>query len=68
MPSTAAEWLEKAREFEINWNMPNALDGKHIVIKPSANQGSAFYNYKNKHSIVLLGLVDAAYNFLYINV
>lgn len=71
MPNTAEEWLKISKEFEEKWNMPNvigALDGKHITIRAPANQGSAFYNYKGQHSIVLLALVDANYNFLYINV
>lgn len=44
------------------------MDGKHINIKAPVKQGSAYYNYKKQHSIVLLGLVDAKYNFTYINV
>lgn len=68
---TTAEWLEIAREFEEKWQLPNvigALDGKHIVIKAPAKSGSAFYNYKDQHSIVLLAMIDAKYNFKYINV
>jgi len=53
------------------WQTPNvigALDGKHIIIKAPTDQGSAYFNYKKQHSIVLLALVDAKYNFIYINV
>lgn len=70
-PTTAAEWLNIAQEFEKTWNIPNvigALDGKHIVFRPSKSDGSIYYNYKNTHSIVLLALVDANYNFTYIDV
>ncbi|KAJ8946160.1 hypothetical protein NQ318_004413 [Aromia moschata] len=71
VPNTTAEWLEISRDFEEKWNTPNivgALDGKHIVIKAPAKQGSAFYNYKGQHSIALLAMADANYNFTCINV
>ncbi|ENN83008.1 hypothetical protein YQE_00628, partial [Dendroctonus ponderosae] len=71
VPDTSAEWLEVARSFQEKWNMPNvigALDGKHIVIKAPADCGSAFFNYKQQHSIVLLAMADANYRFTYINV
>ena len=45
--------------------MIGALDGKHVCINA---QGAEFYNYKGTKSIVLLALVDANYNFIYINV
>ena len=52
------------------WNFNNcigALDGKHVVVRPSANSGSYYYTYKHNFSIVLLALVDADYKFTYVD-
>lgn len=53
------------------WNVPNciaSMDGRHIEFKAPAKHGSLYYNYKGTNSIILLALVDAHYQFLYINV
>lgn len=39
-----------------------------MVIKAPHGSGSAFYNYKEQHSIVLLAMADANYKFTYINI
>lgn len=44
------------------------MDGKHVLIKPPANSGSYFFNYKHSFSLVLLAVVDAAYKFIYVSV
>lgn len=56
-PSTTSDWLRIATEFEEEWNFPNcigAIDGKHIMMDCPKNGGSAYYNYKGFHSIVVI--------------
>ena len=44
------------------------MDGKHITLQAPAKSKSYYFNYKNYFSIVLLALVDADYEFTYIDV
>jgi hypothetical protein len=39
-----------------------------VSIKCPANSGSLYYNYKHFFSVILLAIVDADYNFLYVDV
>lgn len=64
-------WKECSREFYYRWDMLNccgAVDGKHVVIQCPPNAGSLFYNYKKQHSIVLMAICDANYNFLAVDI
>lgn len=71
MPSTPEAWLQCSDEFEKLWNYPNclaAIDGKHVMLQAPINSGSEYFNYKSFFSIVLFALVDANYNFLFVDV
>lgn len=66
-PSSAAEWKQIAKDYEDIWNFPNcvgAVDGKHVMIVPPTGAGSYYYNYKGHHSLVLMAIVNAKYEFI----
>lgn len=44
------------------------MDGRHIDFRAPLKDGSLYYNYKGSNSIVLLALVNAHYQFIYVNV
>ena len=70
-PSTAAEWERIAWDFEDRRNFPHAIgaiDGKHVVMFQPVGSGSSFINYKRTHSIVLLGVCDAKYKFILVDI
>lgn len=70
IPTTPERWLEVAKQYEKTWNFPHclgALDGKHVILQAPLNTGTEFFNYKSTFSVVLFALVDANYNFLYVN-
>lgn len=71
MPSTTADWMNIVDTFDKMWNFPHclgALDGKHILMQSPINSGTKYYNYKSSFSIVLMALVDAEYNFLFVDI
>ena len=70
-PENEIEWSAVANEFERKWNFPNcigAMDGKHIVMQAPARSGSYFFNYKKSHSIVLMAVCNANYEFTLLDI
>ncbi|GBP90512.1 hypothetical protein EVAR_79997_1 [Eumeta japonica] len=68
---TKEKWKQIAKAYKDKWQFPNcigSLDGKHVMLFCPKNRESSFYNYKNRHSVVLLALVDANYKFIYVDV
>lgn len=70
-PQEEEGWFKIADDFCNIWNFPNcigAIDGKHCRIKSPPNTGSAFHNYKDYFSLVLMGIVDAHYRFIWVDI
>ncbi|XP_025196657.1 uncharacterized protein LOC112595605 [Melanaphis sacchari] len=65
------DYLKISSTFEVLWNFPHVvgcLDGKHLRVKCPEKSGSMFFNYKGYYSIVLQGVADANYKFIFVDV
>ncbi|XP_036149249.1 uncharacterized protein LOC118647808 [Monomorium pharaonis] len=70
-PLSKEDWLNIERDFKDQWNFDHcigAIDGKYVAIQCPHNAGSLYYNYKNYHSIVLLGICNANYMFTFVDI
>ena len=70
-PKNEQTFREKMLDMEEMWQFPccwSAIDGCHISIKcpPGGLESSKeYHNFKNIFSIVLMGMVDAKYRFIW---
>ncbi|KAK3929536.1 Putative nuclease [Frankliniella fusca] len=71
-PMTEESMARTMDGFWERWDFPNmigALDGKHVNMQnqPNAREGE-WLNYKGDFSMVLLGMCDANYKFVYVSI
>ena len=65
-PNSETDWKKISDAFHKAWNFPvGSTDGTHVVIQAP---GSAYYNYKNTHSIVLRAVCDSQYCFTLVDI
>lgn len=70
-PPNQNEWLTIANDYAAKWRLPHclgAIDGKHVSIVCPPKAGSQYFNYKQRHSIVLLAVCDANYCFTVVDI
>uniref|UniRef100_A0A182UMB0 DDE Tnp4 domain-containing protein n=1 Tax=Anopheles merus TaxID=30066 RepID=A0A182UMB0_ANOME len=68
-PSSEAGWQRVSEAFQDRWQFPHAIgviDARHVKIRKPLHTDKDYLNYKGFYSIVLLGIVDASANFMYV--
>ena len=68
LPGYVIRMLQTHIYYKIFLVVLGSIDGKHCVLEAPGNSGSAFRNYKNSFSFVLMGIVDAKYKFIYVDI
>ena len=70
MPQNEEEWLLISKEFDDRFSFPNclgALDCKHITLQSPICSNNLLNGHKQSFNTVLTALVDAKWNFIYVN-
>ena len=65
-PPERRDWEHIKEGFSNKWNCCGAIDGKHVNIQAPNNSCSLFFNYKGTFSLMLMALVDADDQFIYV--
>lgn len=62
---TEYDWITTARDFQKRWNFVHCIGCLYRTeMIPPAGSGWFFFNYKHRHSMVLLTTEDANYRFI----
>jgi hypothetical protein len=67
---TEQEWLAMTKQNQAMCNFPHlfgVIDEKHVVLQCATNSASEHVSSKSTCSIVSFGLVDANYNFMFVD-
>ncbi|XP_066581917.1 uncharacterized protein [Prorops nasuta] len=70
-PNKSKDWSIISAQFQNLWQFRHCIgsfDGKHICFRPPRLEGSKYRNYKGTDSIILSGLVDANYKFIFVDI
>nr|XP_040227706.2 putative nuclease HARBI1 [Anopheles coluzzii] len=68
-PPSETGWLRVSEAFQDRWQFPHAIgviDARHVKIRKPLHTDKDYLNYKGFYSIVLLAVVDASANFMYV--
>jgi len=61
------QWQNSIKHCVISHIPWGLLIVKHVVLQSQRNSASEYFKYKNAFSIVLFALVDANYNFMFVD-
>ena len=70
-PAKREDWAAISQGYEDEWDYPHALgavDGKHVEIQCPPGERSNCFNYQKYHSIVLIAMCDARYQFTLVDI
>ena len=64
---TPEKWEQVSCDFDHRWNYYNNYYNCGVAIKKPTGSRYVFFNYKKFHSVILMALADANYQFLYVD-
>lgn len=70
-PGILDDWKRIAQYFSDIQSLPHcvgAIDGKHVAVKSPLNKGSLYFNYKGYFSTTSMGICDADYVLIFVDI